>query len=31
MTYKEIFDSEKRINDDVYLIHLYYEGMWWRA
>ena len=31
MTYEEIFKKEERTNENIYLIHLYYEGMWWRA
>lgn len=31
MTYKEIFNAEKRTKENSHLIHLYYEGVWWRA
>lgn len=31
MTHNEIFESEKRNYDNSHLIHLYYEGTWWRA
>ena len=31
MSYEDIFKNEERTSEDIYLIHLYSEGMWWRA
>ena len=31
MTVKEVLEIEKRTEDDLYDIHFFYEGGWWRA